>query len=120
MISVDRSALLCDLAEAYGIYDMRSLPVSTVATFAAGLRDDSRIKMLMRGDKYPQDTMLLAALIDEVGGLLWRFGVYEKKPKSVVASMMEGDRPKNVKGYATPEAFMAARSKYMRNENNVN
>jgi len=97
---------------------MRSLPVSTVATFAAGLRDDSRIKMLMRGDKHSQNTMLLAALIDEVGGLLWRFGVYDKKPKSIVAAMMEESKPKDVKGYATPEAFMAARSKYMRNKNN--
>ena len=49
MIRLDRDALICDLAETYHIYDMRSLPLQTVATLSAGLRDDSRIKMKAGG-----------------------------------------------------------------------
>ena len=45
MISVDRNALICDMAETYHIYDLRGLPARTLATLAFGLRADSRIKM---------------------------------------------------------------------------
>ena len=50
MLRVDRCALICDLAETYHIYDYRSLPATRVATFAVGLRNNSRIKSKMRGD----------------------------------------------------------------------
>ena len=41
MMALDREALLCDLAETYGIYDVRALPVSTLAVLASGLRENS-------------------------------------------------------------------------------
>lgn len=45
MINTDESAVICDLAETYSIFDYKSLPVLTVATFCVGLRENSRIKM---------------------------------------------------------------------------
>lgn len=48
MISIDRDALLCDLAETYHIYSMRGLPARTLAVLAFGLRADSRIISIMR------------------------------------------------------------------------
>ena len=45
MIETDESALICDFAETYHIYDYRALPVSYAATLAYGLRGDSRIRL---------------------------------------------------------------------------
>lgn len=71
MISEDRDALLCDLAETYGIFDFRALPVSTLATLAVGLRDDSRIKMKMHGTNVSRIETLLAAAVDRLSMLWW-------------------------------------------------
>ena len=61
MVHTDRSALICDLAETYGIYDMGSLPVTTVAILASGLRDNSRIKMKLAGMKVSNELLLSAS-----------------------------------------------------------
>ena len=45
MIETDESALICDFAETYHIYDYRALPVPDAATLAYGLRGDSRIRL---------------------------------------------------------------------------
>lgn len=45
MIETDESALICDFAETYNIYDYRALPVHYAATLAYGLRCDSRIRL---------------------------------------------------------------------------
>lgn len=118
MMSLDRSALLCDLAETYNVYDLGSLPLETVATLAAGLREESRIKMKMRGDRYPLNTVYLAAIIDGLSGLMWRFGLYGQKPKSIVDMLLESaPKKKDVRGHRSPEEFMAARAKYIRSSN---
>ncbi len=72
MISLDEDALICDLAETYQIYDYRSLPLSTVATLAAGLRDNSRIKMRASGLPVALETLLLASISDRIE--LFRYG----------------------------------------------
>lgn len=51
MIAKDEDALICDLAETYRIFDYRSLPLKTVATFSVGLRENSRIKMSLGGGR---------------------------------------------------------------------
>lgn len=48
MISLDRDALLCDLAETYHIYSLRGLPARTLATLVSGLRADARIIARLR------------------------------------------------------------------------
>ena len=94
MISADRDALICDFAETYGIYDFRALPLSLVATLAAGLRDDSRIKMRFSGTKASKTEILLAAAVDRLSMLLWvqtedgRNNV--NRPKSILA-IITGD-----------------------------
>lgn len=84
MLCVDRSALICDLAETYQIYDYRSLPATMVATLAAGLRDDSRIKMKMSGVTASQDTILLAVIADMMNMYIYaRSGGKGKPPESI-------------------------------------
>lgn len=71
MIQTDEDALICDLAETYGIFDYRQLPVDQVAVFAFGLRDDSRIKLAMTNSKVPFETFLLACMLDRLSALVW-------------------------------------------------
>ena len=71
MIQTDVDALICDLAETYGIFDYRQLPVDQVAVFAFGLRDDSRIKLAMTNSKVPFETFLLAGVLDRLSALVW-------------------------------------------------
>lgn len=98
MISADRDALVCDLAETYGIFDFRALPVSLLATLAVGLRDDSRIKMRLAGAKVPRSELILAAIVDRLSMLLWaqtedgRKGV--NRPRSVFVAI-QGDEKKD-------------------------
>lgn len=87
-MAADRDALVCDFAETYGIYDLRALPVSLLATLAVGLRDESRIKMRLSGAKATKTEIFLAAAVDRLSMLLWgrtedgRNGV--NPPKSVL------------------------------------
>lgn len=71
MIKLDEEALICDLAETYQIYDYKQLPLSMVAVFSCGLRENSRIKMKLSGQVVSMETLLLAGLSDKVSMLLW-------------------------------------------------
>lgn len=98
MIAVGEDELVCDLAETYRIYDYRQLPPNTVAVFAVGLKDDSRIKMKLGGMKVPTDTLLLAQIADAVNTLVWMNSKdcrnVSKRPKSLVEALTSGDKAK--------------------------
>ena len=69
MIHDDESALICDLAETYQIYDYRSLPVRMAATLAAGLRDTSRITTKTTEVKASTTNTILAIIADHLGAI---------------------------------------------------
>ena len=71
MISKDEDALECDLAETYGIYNYRELPLTRVALFASGLSENSRIKRNMSGAKLSIDTYMLVMIADYLGWIAW-------------------------------------------------
>ena len=71
MIRTDETALICDLAELYGVYDYRALPLKTVAALSSGLREDSRIRMKLNGRKITIETMLMASAVDRLSLLWW-------------------------------------------------
>lgn len=71
MMNLDEDALICDLAETYQIYDYKQLPLTQVAVFAYGLRDDSRIKQIMSNQIVPLETTLLASIVDRLSLSLW-------------------------------------------------
>lgn len=111
MISVDRDALICDMAETYHIYDLRGLPARALATLAFGLRADSRIKMRLSDQPLRVDTILLAAIVDRLGLLVWaqtedgQRG--RNRPQSIIDALTGAeDAPQ---GYSTPEEFEAER-----------
>lgn len=61
--------LTCDMAETYGVFDIKRVPVKLLATLAVGLREDSRVKMAKRGALVNTQTVLLAKLIDVLRGV---------------------------------------------------
>lgn len=112
MMAADRSALACDLAETYGIFDYRALPASLLATLAAGLREDSRIKMRLSGGKLPRSDMLLAAAVDRLSLLLWvqsEDGAHNRnRPPSILDILLGEEYTGNVMAFDSGEDFEAA------------
>lgn len=119
MMELDEDALVCDFAETYQIYDYRSLPLRLAATLAAGLRDDSRIKMLAAGMPVTQEELLLAAIADRVE--LFRYGFTKDAerglhaPQSLVEKMCGmNDKSREIAAFGSPEAFEKARERILR------
>lgn len=106
MISNNESALICDLAETYQIYNYRSLPVKLVATLSVGLRENSRIKMEINGDKIPLDTSMLVLLLDSIHMLRWELsGAKGKKPESIYLKITETKKESDVMAFNSGEEF---------------
>lgn len=117
MLRLDRNALICDLAETYGIYDMRRLPVQTVAVLASGLRENSRIKMKLSGAKASNEILLMAQAVDMLNVLVWRETKEGRKgrnkPVSIVQRILSGsDGKEHHRGtaFASGEEFERARA----------
>lgn len=108
----DEDAVICDLAETYGIYDYKSLPICTVATLASGLKGDSRIMRIMTGQKHATDEILLAGILDRLSWIAWTKTKDAQKgthrPESVLEKMLgETISPqKQFEVYETGEEFM--------------
>jgi hypothetical protein len=71
MININEDALICDLAETYHIYDYKQLPATKAAVFSCGLRENSRIRMQLSGQKIPLETILLANMTDALKLIWW-------------------------------------------------
>lgn len=112
MLAEDCDAIVCDLAETYGIFDYRALPVHLLATLAAGLREDSRIKMRLSGGKLPRSEILLAAAVDRLSLLIWMMTEDAQhgrnRPKSLLDILMgEAKHESDVIAFESAEDFEA-------------
>lgn len=117
MLELDEGALICDLAETYNIYDYMSLPVPLVATLAAGLRENSRIKMKAANAPAGFDTLLLAVIADRIEAFRYGFtsdsSKGKNKPVSIVEAIYGGNESNKtgVASFTTVEQFEAALTK---------
>lgn len=121
MLSEDEDAVICDLAETYGIFDYQALPPSMVAVLVFGLSENSRIKRKMSGQKIPTETMLLAAVLDELSVLVWmqtEDGQHGRNyPVSVLSELTELNAASpqgDIESYQSGEEFMRARAERMK------
>ncbi len=115
MLASDKDALICDLAETYGIFNYRGLPVPLLATLASGLRDNSRIKQKISGVQAGQDTLLLAMAVDALNLLVWgktKDGQKNRnRPKSIAQGLLqcpEKTEKEHIAVFDTPEEFEKA------------
>lgn len=97
MIHIGEAELICDLAETYGILNYRELSPDLVATLSCGLRDNSRIKMKISGQKLTIDQMLSALMVDSLQFLSWtktkQAQKGQNKPESIFSKLMGMDKP---------------------------
>lgn len=121
MLETDRTALICDLAETYGILDMEALPVETLAALSVGLRDDSRIKMKLCGEKLTLSQYLLAGIMDGINLLCWLNSEDGRKGRNRPASVLQMLRepPEQAQGFASGEDFEKERRRILSEVNNA-
>lgn len=114
MLELDETALICDLAETYQIFDYKSLPVRLVAALSVGLRDNSRIKLKAAGAPASTETLLLALIADRLEAFRYGFTEDASKGKNRPVSIVEAiygkkeDTTNSVTSFATSEQFEAA------------
>lgn len=112
-MAMDRDALLCDFAETYHLYDFKVLPQRTMATLAAGLRADSRIKLQMSKCGAPAEDILLSSILDGVNLLVWmqtKDGRRNKnRPQRIASKFFEKDKKSDVRSFSSAEDFEAAK-----------
>lgn len=113
MLSEDRDAVICDLAETYHILDYKSVPAQTLAILCAGLRDDSRIKLHMAGFNHVPDVFTNTHISDELT-LIRYFLTGSQKDPPLYQDIMRGKRKQNnTVGYSSPEEFLEARKRLL-------
>lgn len=105
--------MICDLAETYHIFNYEGLPPKVVAAFCFGLKEDSRVKMHISGQKIPLNQLLLAKIADELAFISWSKTVDGQKnrnrPKSILANLMQTEQEeKECYGFASGAEFMDA------------
>lgn len=111
MIATDRDAVICDMAETYGVFDLYAVPVPLLATLASGLRDDSRIKLKMAGLTGLPITAMIARAADDIALLLYSFTQDAEDGKNMphlfTEMMTGGTAPveKETKGFESGAAF---------------
>lgn len=117
MIRCDETALICDFAEVYRIYDYRSLPLLTAAAYFMGLRQDSRCKMLISGQKHSLETMLAAMIYDKLAWLQWAKTKDGSKgvnmPRPIAAKLFGEDTDEEMQGFTSIEEFEAERKRIL-------
>ena len=114
MVAADEDALICDFAETYHILNWRGLPARYAAVLACGLRDDSRIKMVMGKQKITTEMMMNAAMVDALNLLVWmrtKDGAKgQNRPASLVSALTGTKEEKDtLEAFDTVEAFEARR-----------
>lgn len=99
------------MAETYGVYDWRSLPLVTAATLVQGLGSSSRTKKAVTGIKCDDQTLLLAIIADRVGHIAWMFsedGQNNKNHPPSIYDALRGETETEQAGFDSAEDFIAA------------
>lgn len=115
MVHIDRTAVICDFAETYHVFDMWALPARTAATLACGLGPDSRIMQKLAGVEIsPPILLLVAMLIDEVRAFryMWADESAGEPPyiTDVIMGKREPAKQTAVTTYESGAAFEEARA----------
>lgn len=98
------------MAEIYGVFDWRALPLATAATLAQGLPPSSRVARKLSGLAADNTELLLAIIADRVGHIAWMFSKDgqdgNNHPTSILAAIAGTGRAPD--GFDSGEDFIAA------------
>lgn len=112
MLKAAGDELVCDMAETYHIYDMRSVPLRTLAILANGLGPNSRVWAKLNGYTGKWSDIVLAMCADHLATLVW-FQTEDghkgrNRPEYLVPAMlgiMDRGEKKKFMTFATGEDF---------------
>lgn len=119
MVRLNEDALICDLAETYHIFDYRSMPPQLVATLAAGLGDNSRIKRLAGEQPASSEVMLLGGILDALHAIMYRLSDGSSEPPTSIIDLMFGKESgpqKQCMSFESYEDFEAYRKQLIKEE----
>ena len=110
MLRASPNALVCDLAETYGVFDYKSLPAKLLGMLAAGLGEESRSKMHLSGQKAGRMEILLAAAVDGLNRIAWMLApVYShegERPRSILGTILGESEEENADtAFDSPQEF---------------
>lgn len=105
MLAVDEDALFCDLAQTYHVIGFDTEPPEILATLAAGLGEESRIKQKMNRINYPPLPLLATHAVDELKILRYALTASIKAEKPYFFSEHMRIEEK-AQGFSTPEEFL--------------
>ena len=115
MMSAAKDELICDLAETYHIYDLRALPVRTLAVLACGLGQNSRVWAKLNGYEAKWSDIVLAMCADRLAILQWfqtEDGMNGTNRPTMLApallGMTDQSEKRTYKTYANGAAFLEA------------
>lgn len=102
------------MAETYHVLDWQALPATLAATLAAGLRDDSRVKMAAAETAVSVDTLLLATCADALKLLIWQNTKDGSRGRNPPKMMLDAiapakNKPADTVGFDSPAEFMVWR-----------
>ena len=112
MLATNEDALICDFAETYHIFNYRQYKPKYIATLAVGLRDDSRIKMIINRNKLTFDQYVLVAILDCLKMLVWLNSADAAKGENrpeLILDRLFNNIESEVESYDTPDDFEEAR-----------
>lgn len=113
MMSLDKDAVICDLAETYQIFNYKALPVHTLAVLVFGLRADSRIKMRAAGFNAEISMRALLARCADVLNALIKSPDDDSETFIEIMKGADGEAKKSV-GFDSIEEYEAARRKFLK------
>ena len=116
MVALDEDAFICDLAETYGVYEYRALPLQTVATLGLGLSYDSRIRQRQSGIIVPFSTFLMAQAVDCLATLCWlnsEDGAKGRNRPERITDKLKREEELNEGQFADADAFEAVRMRLL-------
>ncbi len=119
MLEIDESALICDLAETYHIYNYRDYDADYIAILATGLGPNSRILKKITGVDVDTTDLLLARIFDQLNMLIWmntEDGQNNKNQPDSLADMIIGNNndDKNIIAFDTVEQYEIERQKILK------
>lgn len=119
MISTDEEALIADFVETYQILNYRQLSATLSSLLAVQLRENSRIKMKLRGDHSGTslDTLLLSAIADRLSLLLWaqtKDGAQGINRPSLIVDALLGNESEETMSFDSGKDFEIEREKRLR------
>lgn len=108
-----KDALICDLAEYYGILNYRDFDAFTLATFACGLRPESRTGSVRTHIvAQPVNGITLIQILDALNNIAWSIGGGEKDPPDALLKHYY-DAPKETVGYKDGASYDRARAEIL-------